>query len=322
MLGVFSTTGVLFLLIALGYVSVLKGIFSKDDLRVFGRFVVNFALPALIFRTLVTAELSEVIDLGYLAAYLTGSLAAFAIGYFVSRRLLGMTPAASTFQGMGTSCSNSGFVGYPLMLMTLPSLAPGVLALSMVVENLVMIPIVLVLAEMATGRGTSRRAVLRDVFRRLLLRNPIVIALILGLVIAMLGIELPRIIFEPIAIIASSSAAISLMVIGGTLVGLPLKKIDARVLLVVIGKLAIFPCMVWLAIKFYGLGGFAPGSVGMMQAAVLNAAVPTAGVYPIIAQRYGEEDSAALAMLVMVCLSFFTISFWVAGLELHPVGGM
>ncbi len=322
MLDVFSTTGVLFVLIALGYLSVLKGIFSKDDLRVFGRFVVNFALPALVFRALVTAELADVIDFGYLAAYGAGSVLAFAFGYYASRKGLGMSPAASTFQGMGTSCSNSGFVGYPLLLMTLPALAPAVLALNMVIENLIMIPIVLVLAEMATGRGARRRVVALNVFRNLLLGNPIVIALVLGLVVSMLRIDLPRIIFEPIDIIAASSAAVSLMVIGGTLVGLKLRSVDGRVLVVVIGKLALFPALVWLSIQAFGLVGLVPASTGLMQAAVLNAAVPTAGVYPILAQRYGEEENAAMAMLVMVCVSFFTISFMIAGLGLHVDGGM
>lgn len=320
MLGVFSTTGIIFVIIALGYGSVVRGIFSKEDLRVFGRFIVTFALPALVFRAVTEAELGRVFDPGYLAAYLLGSLTAFAIGYVVSLRALGLTHLSATFQGMGMSCSNSGFVGYPILLMTLPALAPTVLALNMTVENLFMIPLVFILAEMASGRDPNRWALAGRIFARLLFRNPIVIALNAGLVVSLLGIELPRIVAQPISIVASSSTAISLMVIGGTLVGLKVRSVNARVMLVVVGKLAVFPACVLLALAALGLAGLEPASDGLVQAAILSAAVPSAGIYPIIAQRYGEEESAALAMLVMTVLSFFSISLCMAAFGLTVQG--
>ncbi|MDF3854562.1 hypothetical protein ACDP63_11850 [Paracoccus sp. P2] len=40
------------------------------------------------------------------------------------------------------------------------------------------------------------------------------------------------------------------------------------------------------------------------------------GVYPILAQRYGQQHGAAVVMLVMTVLSFFSIS-----LVLHLVVG-
>jgi hypothetical protein len=40
------------------------------------------------------------------------------------------------------------------------------------------------------------------------------------------------------------------------------------------------------------------------------------GIYPIIAQQYGEGRVAAMAMLVMTLLSFFTVSAVLWGLGL------
>ena len=42
---------------------------------------------------------------------------------------------------MGTSCSNSGYMGYPVAQLVLGSIAPVALALNMVFENLIKLPL-------------------------------------------------------------------------------------------------------------------------------------------------------------------------------------
>ena len=151
MTAVLAVTGPIFALIGLGYVITRIGLFDAGDLRALGRYVVMLALPALIFRAVTARDLAEVIDPAYLAAYLGGSLLSLAAGYGLSRRA-GLDGAASTFQAMGVSCANSGFMGYPIMLIAMPAVADSALALNMIVENLVIIPLVLVLAEARSQR--------------------------------------------------------------------------------------------------------------------------------------------------------------------------
>jgi malonate transporter and related proteins len=306
-IAVLSTTGVVFVLIALGYVSTLRGIFGQEDQRVFGRYIVSFALPALVFSAISKPDIGEILDPVYVGAYLVASLIMFAVGHEVSLRVFRLSPAESTFQGMGMSCSNSGFVGYPILLMTLPPLAPTVLALNMTVENLVMIPLILIFAERASGGEIHGWKLFRRIFGRLA-RNPIVIGILLGLIVSFFGIPLPRIVTQPIELIAASSAAVSLLMIGGTLVGLPLRAIDAKVILVVLGKLAIFPIVVGLVLSLLETANLVPASADFARAAILSAAMPPAGIYPILAQRYEVQERAALAMLLTTSLSFFTIS--------------
>ena len=100
------------------------------------------------------------------------------IGYGLSRRA-GLDGAASTFQAMGMSCANSGFIGYPMLLIAMPALADRALALNMIVENLVMIPLVLILAEGSRPRRRARRTARR------VATNPIVLALAAGLAVAL-----------------------------------------------------------------------------------------------------------------------------------------
>ena len=60
-----------------------------------------------------------------------------------------------------------------------------------------------------------------------------------------------------------------------------------------------------LALPHLGLPALEPS---LRWAAVISAAVPMMGIYPILAQAYGQEDVGAGAMLVTTVASFFTLS--------------
>ena len=124
-----------------GFLAVRARIFVAADMRVMGKLVIWFCLPALLFRTLAQQPMGEIVDGTYLAAYAGGSLVALGAlawyGAYVLRRPL---PVAALF-GLGASSSNTGFVGYPIAMQLLGPVAGAALALSMLVENLITIPL-------------------------------------------------------------------------------------------------------------------------------------------------------------------------------------
>lgn len=307
MFDILSITGTIFVVIGSGYLAVRFALFSEDEIRTLGKFVVNFALPALILRAVSTQPISEVANVGYLGAVLIGSLVVFLFGYVWSRHMARESKMASTFNAMGMSCANSGFIGFPILLIALPEVASNALVLNMVVENLVMIPLVLIMAEYSRGSDIAGNQLIWQIAMRLS-RNPIVIALLLGLVISATGLSLPLVISRPIDMFASASAAISLSVIGGTLAGLPLQEFKWSVFRIAAGKLILHPFAIGLG--FFGLSiiGLGVENKRLVAAAFILASTPVMTIYPILAQNYGEERSASLAMLVMTGFSFLTIS--------------
>ncbi|SJZ52078.1 AEC family transporter [Consotaella salsifontis] len=314
MLDVISTTSVVFMLMGIGYVAVVLAVLTAADLAALGKFVVSIALPGLILQALISRDLSEIFDLAYIGAYLFGSLAAFAIGYVVSRRVLGMSSAASTFQAMGMSCSNSGYVGYPILAMALPSAAAIAFALDVVVENTVMIPLMLLLAERA-GHSEAKGMVLVRIIARRLFTSPIVLSLIIGLAISLMHVPLPGPVTKSVSVVSASSVAVALVVIGGTLYGLKPGAFDPGVALVVAGKLLLHPFLVFLGFEGLATVGIVPNDPLLLKAGIVMAGSPAMTMYPIFAQRYGQQERAAQAMLAMTLLSFFTIS---AALYLIP----
>ena len=52
MLTILGITGPIFILIGLGFAAVRRGILAKAELRALGAFVINFAMPTLLFRAM------------------------------------------------------------------------------------------------------------------------------------------------------------------------------------------------------------------------------------------------------------------------------
>lgn len=314
MLNILSITGPIYIAIFLGYLTTRMGLFAKTDMRIIGKFVINLALPALLFTAISQRPLGDIFNISYLLAYLVGSLVVIGSGYFWSRRVGGHSPTASTFYAMGMSCSNSGFVGYPILLLCLEPIAGVCLALNMIVENLVIIPLFLAMAEQSLGGDLPwHRLIMRSLLR--LIVNPMVIAILVGIAVSLAHIDLPVAVIRTVNLFALSSSALSLFFIGGTLVDLPLRGNGSSILSIVIGKLVFHPLSVLIAILILPQLGLPVLDASMTRAAVIMAAVPMLSIYSILALKYGQEDVCSAAMLVTTTISFFTLSLLLWGFE-------
>jgi predicted permease len=74
MLTILNVTGPIYLSIAAGFLATRTGFFTKEDSRVLSKFVLNFALPAMLFNALAKRSLEDILHPGYLLAYALGSL--------------------------------------------------------------------------------------------------------------------------------------------------------------------------------------------------------------------------------------------------------
>lgn len=299
-------TTTIFLIISVGYICFASSLFDKAALEPLGQFVVTIALPALIFRTLTTQSFSDIANFGYLGGYLFGSMLVLGAGYLVAGIVSRNNPVHRTFDAAGMACANSGLIGYPILLLAMPAVAPTALAMNMLTENLIMIPLVIILADVASGRGGGSAVKVAILSR--VLKNPLVLAMVASLVIVLLDLTLPGPVSRAIDLVASSSVAISLFVIGGMVAGVSIRKIGPRVPMIVLGKLFALPLAVWLGFSVMSLIGFGLVDPELRKAAIIMAATPTMSIYPLLAQRYGDAETAATAMLIMTVLSFFTIS--------------
>jgi len=309
MLDILTITGPIYLCIAAGYASVRWNLFTKADMRVFGRFVIQIALPALLFNALASRPLVEVIHPGYLAAFTAGSLVLLLGALWHARSVQGKGLAESAYVAMGMTCSNSGYVGYPVMLLLFGPLAGVVLALNLIVENLIKLPLLFALADAGAhpGERVSLWQTLRQTAERLA-RNPMIVAIMAGFFVSLLGWTLPSVITRTVTLFSAASGGLALFIIGGTLVGLQVKGLRRQVSMIALGKLLLHPLAVWGAVVVLPLLGLPAVDGDLRAAAVLSAAMPMLGIYSILAQRHGFEAFTAAALLATTAASFFSLS--------------
>ena len=306
MSSILSVTSPVFLIITLGYGVTVMGLFEKENIQQFGKWVVNIALPALLFKSLSEQRFDQLLNANYFLAYMLGSLLMLTLGYAWSRWVQGQSATSSVFVAMGVSASNSGFVGFPILHLVFGPMAAMALALNMVIENLIITPILLFMAE-RTQSQKSGFGVLRDAFVGLL-KKPLIWGMVLGVGACALNLEPLGPIKIVIGMLSGVSAPLSLFVIGGSLVGLQTRGMGLRIAPIVVGKLLLHPlsvlAMLW-ALQFTHLG---PIDIKMQMLAVCFAAMPMMSIYPTLAQPYGQGGMSAAAVLVGTVLSFFSLS--------------
>jgi predicted permease len=310
LLAILTITAPIYLVVAAGWVCTRGGLFARTDMRVFGKYVVNLALPALLFNALAQRRIEEVLNPVFLGAYLAGSLAMLLGGIVWARRFGGMRLSRSAIVGMGMACPNSSFIGFPVVLQLLGQTNAAIaLALALVVENFVLLPLAIAIAEADLGpdaAGGSSMQQLRRAFlqsARGVLRNPIIWGVALGALFATFDWRLPDPLARSVDLFAQAAASLALFVIGGSLVGIRVRGMVRDVTVVAVGKLLLHPLAVLLAVLL-----LPATDRGLQAAAVVMAAVPMLGIYPILAQKHGHDTEAAAAQLATTVASFFTLT--------------
>lgn len=307
MLEIIGITFPVFGLIALGYAVVWKGLFSQDDLKVFGKYVLNIALPALLFSALARNPISEVFQPEYIAIYGIASLGSMGLSYlWFTLRPTG--PARRAIAVMGAGCPNSGYLGLPILMLAFPNVAASAISMNLIVENLVMVPLSLLLLDLSRPRdGQSMAKLLGGIFLGIL-KRPMIIGMILGMLTSIFGGHLPVPFERLTTLLAGSTAPIALMVIGGSLVGLPLQGNLSMALQIVVTKLILHPALAALTIMAWAALGLSGMDPTLAAALIVSASMPMLGIYAILAQDYGHAGMASMAMLGSVVFGFFTSS--------------
>jgi hypothetical protein len=318
---VLAITGPIYLIVAAGFLCTRAGLFARAEMRVFGKYVIHLALPALLFNALSQRSVGEVLNPVFVAAYAGGSLVAMGLGIAWARKFAGKPLSAAAIVGMGMSCSNSGFIGFPLVAQVFGAATAGVgLALAMVVENFLLLPLALAIADSDLGDGVAAgtraqlwRAALAQSLRGIV-RNPMIHGIALGFLFSLFGWKLPAPVGKAVDIFAASCGAISLFVIGGSLVGVGAKGMVRDVSAVAVGKLLVHPVAVLVFVLV-----LPPMARELQVAVVIMAAVPMLGIYPILAQKHGHDGMAAGAQAGTTVVSFFTLTLLLYLIQLSLV---
>ena len=297
-------------IVLIGWLAARTRFMGEPAIDGLSRFVFNFAVPLLLFRSVARAGLPEHTPWGLLLAFYGAALAVLLLGFAAGRLLFGRGPMESVSYGATAAYGNTVLMGIPIVLMTYGEVASLPLFVIMGVHTLVMVPMVSLAYAFAGGRGRGLKGALGDMAGDLA-RNPILIALILGLLYARLAPPLPRVADEIARLLGETAMPAALFAIGGTLARYSIGGQVKHALMLSAAKLAVFPALVWLlADRALGLPDL------WVQVAVLLAAMPCGVTAFLFATRYDAARATVTTSVVLsAALAVITLpaAIWLTG---------
>ena len=150
-LAILGVTLPLAAVIALGFLAVWRGWFPAAAILGVGAFVRNFAIPAAIFAGLSVQDFGAVFHGGFVLAFTVASLLSFLLTYALVRGP-GVRPTPAALLALVGSMSNGIMIGMPLVTALFGTLALATIAQQLLVENLLIIPLALLLADLGRSR--------------------------------------------------------------------------------------------------------------------------------------------------------------------------
>lgn len=292
------------LVVAIGYVIGRSNFLGPGADVVLSKLSFAVATPALLFMTLYDADLGTVISeaatTAILAAVVTG------VAYVVIARRFLRRPGTETVIGSWlASYVNVNNLGIPLLTLVAGTAAP--IAPVLLFQVLVLLPIGFLVLDGLTGRGGNR-------WRLLLLPvlNPLVVAVLLGLLFAVAGWTPPALLQGPLEMLGAAAIPLMLVAFGISLRGAPVPgrgEDRGAMVLAVSLKSAVAP-MVAVAI---GAGVFGLGGTELLIAAVL-AALPSAQNIFVHAVRYGVSVGMARETILLTTVLSLPVVLLVAAI--------
>lgn len=300
---VLSLTVPIFGLILIGWGAALAGLLSDRVSDGLSEYVFALAVPALIVATLTRPGLTGVIAWSYWASYFGGAALSWAAGSWIGLRREGVGRRGAILQGFAASQSNTVFIGVPMILQAYGEEGAFPLFMLLAVHLPLMMGAATFLIESDGEASLARR------FKGLglaLLRNPIFLALFLGLVMKGVGVSPSGLVKSLVDALAGTASTCALVALGA---GLKRYRVlhDLPGALAVTGlKLVLHPLAVWvLAFHVFTMP---PAYAGV---ATLFAAMPVGINAYLLAARYQTETGlVAAAVMLSTLLAAVTTLVW------------
>jgi hypothetical protein len=288
-----------FALVALGRLATWRRLLPPGATAGLTAFVFLFALPPLLFRSVAGAAGFGVASAG---VFMGVALLIFALGVLVGRKMLREDLATAGVFGLNCAFGNSVMMGVPVIAAAFGRDGVAELLGIIAFHSAVLMPVATATVEAGLHARLSPRRLLRATVLSLL-RNPIILAILLGFLWHALLLPMPAPLARLLDLLAGAATPVALFVLGASLPAVP-KLSDLRaVALSSAVKNFLMPALVFAAARAAGLSPLA------VAVATVTAAMPTGANAFMLASRYGTAaERSASAVLVSTALSLPVLS--------------
>jgi malonate transporter len=267
-------------------------------------FVFYFALPAFLFGLMSSSPIGEVVNAPFIGAYVTASLALFALSALAGLRLFEIGRAEAAVQGLAAVLANTGYMGIPLVSAVFGRESAAVpIVVGLTLDGVLMIPLGIVIIESSKGRAEGLTYTALATFSALA-RNPLILSIFAGLAVSTTELNPPTPLANFLDLLGGTAGPCALFALGATLAGRSVAGGTAEISYMTFMKLVLHPA----ALFFTTTVIFSVDPL-WATAALLGAALPIAANVFIVARQYNVYVTrTSSAILVSTAVSMISVS--------------
>ena len=299
MLDVLNISIPFFALIFLGFGAHAIGFIDAAGARTMSKFAFYVTLPPFMFLKITASDPAAILNWGFIWRYESSTILIYLTAALIAQLLFRLGRLESGIFGLNVAYPNYGYMGIPLAILAFGDEAALPMALILFADTIVLLT--LTACFVSGNEGGPVAAIKRISFT--MIANPLVIAVLAGLLFSASGLILPKIPQQFGTLLAGAAAPVALFALGATLFGQPVRAAAAEVSAISLLKLILHPLLV--ALFFLGLPGQEPLWV---KVAILSSCLPVAANVFMLANHYGAYTGrTASAILMSTALASATV---------------
>jgi len=288
-----------FFVLALGYLSGKRSIFTQDQAEGMNHLVLNYCLPAMLFVSITRSTREQLFSDSTMLIVTAIVLVGWYLAAFLAAKLFfGHTRQEAGIAGLSAGVPTVGFLGIAVLAPLFGAEAALTVAVAALVVNLALVPLGVALVAPA---DTKPSATLIQA-----IEQPVIVSPLIATAIVVAGIRFPTAADPPLALIGHATSGVAVFA-AGLVLSAHKFRFNGEVAWNAIIKLVLMPASMLALGRAFGITG------GTLEQMVLIAALPPVFVGMILAVRYRTYVETASSTLIVSSLLFAVAApMWIA----------
>ena len=301
-LDVISVTVPIFSIIAIGYLFRSKGIIRETAVPELNSIAYYLGLTTLVFTSIVKYDLKEIFDIGIIKTLYT-TFAIFIVIIFFAVYFLKINNKTKGAMAVSSFRCNMAFVGIPIIISAFGDVAAAKTAIIIAFMTPVNVIFAIIFFKVLGGDEKKKN------YGRFLLdfiRDPILIASVLGILVSYFRLIIPAPIMNLLNILAGLAVPLALLTIGASFRLSHIMKNLKLLIPASVLKLLVEPFIAFIIGRYL----FKIEAVNLSITVILFA-MPLAVAAYIMGKEYGSDsDFLSSSLIISTVSSAFTLTLW------------
>lgn len=294
----------IFLLIVVGYALKRLGIVGEQFVKEANKFNYVVTLPVLLFKDLMATDVAGDFRLDYILFCAGATTISFLVTWFFCRKIMKNKELIGEFVQASCRCSAAVMgIAFVQNMYGDAGMAPMMIIGTVPLLNIY--SVLILTFESGEGKKHSGKEKVKEALINIA-KNPIIIAIVLGIMAALIKLDLPVILDKSVNYVANLATPMALLCLGAGFEG---KKAIAKIkptMCASLLKLVVLPAIFLPVAIWFGYEG------EYMVALVIMLAAPTTPSCYIMAKNMGYEGVLTSSVVVSTTLlSSITLTGWI-----------